>query len=519
VRIGFASIFSFRPHVEHLHYVAMLARQAGHETRFLSCDGQLELCYARALKGSARAVECPKCMLGGIRSFAAADVSALPAGPASGAPVAPEALDWAFSSACTVLRTEALADTQTEQFGALQRSLARSAKRAYESARSWIEREGVEAIVCFNGRMEATRGVVEAARSLGLPYLTIERTWFGDGIQFGINDNVLGLAQLDRLNAQYRDRPLSEVQTGRIARHLASRFLRNNALEWRAYNIGAEQANWPVKGPGPRLLILPSSRNEIDGHPHWQHGWGDLCEGIDAVMDHLRVPTLATVIRFHPNWAEAIGRNTGAASARYYAAWAARRGVHVIDSGQRASTLDLISEADIVLVTGGSAAFEASALGKPVVSITPSTYQTAGLCTNVYSVGDLSGLDAIASIDPRMLARQSLRYGYCHQYRFSQYVEQVRAVTTTRYEYFEGADAGRLERMLRTGLVEPDDASSATDDSGESRVLDAVQARRWEDLLAPHPAPSQRRRPLPIGRRPAWRWIDAIRARLPLGDR
>ena len=72
MRIGFASIFSFRPHVEHLHYVAMLAREAGHETRFLTCDSQLALCYSRALKDSARAVECPKCMLGGIRSFAPA---------------------------------------------------------------------------------------------------------------------------------------------------------------------------------------------------------------------------------------------------------------------------------------------------------------------------------------------------------------------------------------------------------------------------------------------------------------
>lgn len=519
MRIGFASIFSFRPHVEHVHYMATLAGDAGHETRFLTCDSQLELCYSRALKGSARAVECPKCMLGGIRSFAPAKVSALPVGTSSQPNISDAALEWAFSSACTVLRTEAVADTRTEAFIELQRTLARGAQQAYEGARAWIEREGLEAVVCFNGRMEGTRGVVEAARSLGLPYLTLERTWFGDGIQVAINDNVLDLSQLDRLNALYRDRPLTGAQAGRIARHLASRFLRNNALEWRAYNLGAEHARWPLQGAGPRLLILPSSRNEVDGHPHWRHGWGDLCEGIDAVMDHLRLPASSAVIRFHPNWGESIGRNTGAASARHYAAWASRRGVLVIESQQRASTLDLIEEADIVLVTGGSAAFEAGALGKPVVTITPATYQTTGLCTSVHSAADLSRLDAIATADPRALARQSLRYGYSHQYRFSQYVDQVRAVTTTRYEYFEGADAGRIERMLRTGQVEPDDASFANDESEENRVLDAVRARRWTDLIGPDPIQATHRRQRSIGRRPAWRWIDALRARLPLGDR
>jgi hypothetical protein len=110
-----------------------------------------------------------------------------------------------------------------------------------------------------------------------------------------------------------------------------------------------------------------------------------------------------------------------------------------------------------------------------------------------------------------------LRYGYTHVYRFSQFVEHVRAVTTTRYRYYEGADAARLARMLDSGEVEPDDPATATDATGEDAVVAQVQAREWERLLvADEPLPA---RETAVRRRPALRWIDALRERFPLGDR
>jgi hypothetical protein len=517
MRLGFVSIYSFRPHVEHNAYLAALARQAGHDVRYLTCDAQLPHCYARALKGTTKFVECPKCIVGGVRSFASGHVCALPRG---GVRLdAARAREFAFSSTCTVLRTEPSEQWQSVEFRTLQDSFAAAAARAYEGARAWIDRERLDALICFNGRFEANRGVIEAAGDAGIPFLTVERTWFGDGLQFAINDNCLDLKQLDRLNTRFRDVPLSERQARRVARHLAARFLRRNDKEWRAYNRGAQATPWPAAstGAGPRVLIVPSSRNEVDGHPHWAFGWPQLTDGLDAVLATLGADVRSAVLRCHPNWGERIGLRTGELSERYYGDWARRRGVHLIGSRDRASTFDLIAQADVVVVTGGSAAFEASALGKPVISLTPSTYRSAGIAVTAPSADDLDGLARRIELPARERMRGALRYGYTHIYRFSQYVDYVKAVTTTRYRYFDGADPQRIERMLRSGEVEPDDPTAADGTGGEDSVVERVEARDWESLLAPDDLHSSRE--IAVRRRPALRWIDALRERFPRGDR
>jgi hypothetical protein len=517
MRLGFVSIYAFRPHVEHNAYLALLAREAGHEVRFLTCDAQLPHCYARALKGTSKLVECPKCIAGGVRSFATDGVCAL---PRSDARLDTErARAFAFSSTCTVLRTEPREQWQSAEFQTLQQSFAAAAARAYQGARAWIERERLDAVICFNGRFEANRAVIEAAADTGIPFLTVERTWFGDGLQFAVNDNCLDLSQLDRLNGRYRDLPLSERQARRVARHLAARFLRRNEKEWRAYNRDAQSAKWPAsgRGSGPRVLIVPSSRNEVDGHPHWAFGWRQLTDGLDAVLAALGADAGNAVLRCHPNWGERIGLRTGELSERYYGEWARRRGVHLIGSRDRASTFDLIAQADVVVVTGGSAAFEAAALGKPVVSLTPSTYRNAGIAVTVLSAADLEGLARRIELPARERIRGALRYGYTHIYRFSQYVDFVKAITTTRYRYFDGADPMRIDRMLRSGEVEPDDPTSAGDTSGEDSVVAGVEAGEWEGLLQYDEAP--RGREMGVHRHAVLRWIDALRERFPKGDR
>ncbi|MDW8258574.1 MAG: capsule biosynthesis protein, partial [Gammaproteobacteria bacterium] len=277
-------------------------------------------------------------------------------------------------------------------------------------------------------------------------------------------------------------------------------------------------ANWPTprRGDSPRVLMLPSSRNEVDGHPHWHHGWGELTDGLDAVLTTLGADGRQAVLRCHPNWGERIGRRTGELSERYYGEWARRRGVHFIASRDRASTFDLMAQADIVIVTGGSAAFEAAALGKPIISLTPSFYKAAGIACTVLSPAELDEIRRTLDATPIDRIRAALRYGYTHIYRFSQYVDYVKALTTTRYRYFDGADPTRIERMLVSGLIEPDDASVADSKSGEDPVVASIAARDWEALHVPDQPPA--RAEIQVRRRPALRWIDALRELFPKGD-
>jgi hypothetical protein len=102
-------------------------------------------------------------------------------------------------------------------------------------------------------------------------------------------------------------------------------------------------------------------------------------------------------------------------------------------------------------------------------------------------------------------------------YRVPQFVDQVRCVSTTRYEYLEGADPARFPELLRSGVLQADDAGYANGTAGEDEVLAFIAARDWNTLLqaAPGPAAAQRRT---VQRRWPLRPIDHLRDALPRGD-
>lgn len=517
MKLGFTSIYPFRPHVEHVYYLAKLMEGAGHDVCYLTCDAELASCYGRELKGFSKLRECPKCMLGGIRSFASAGVSPLRLSRASELLAPDKALLYAHSAACTITRMEADEDLETPMFREVHARLAQGAAQAYNAARAWIAREGLEGVICFNGRMEATRAICEAARDAGVPFVSVERTWFGDGLHLIPNENCIGLSEIDRMNLEYRDTPLTGMQAGRAAHHIASRFLRRNATEWRQYNPDAVDGAWPTATNDRRFLLVPSSRNELYGHPDWQVGWRSPTEGLDALIDTLGLQPEQVVLRCHPNWGERIGRRDGELSERLYTEWAKRRGVYCVDSRDKRSTYDLIHQADVIVQNGGSAGFEAGALGKQVVGMTPSIYQAGGFQTPVYLAADLPALAMLGERSADTIRRQTLRFGYTTIYRVPQYVDHVRAVTSSKYEYVDGADPERLERLLRSGRLSADDPEIAQDSVEEDMILQMLAERQWENLY-------NMKRGIAVGdghrihRRAAIRWLDDFRELFPKGD-
>lgn len=519
MNIGLASIYAFRPHVEHLWYLALLLRAAGHQTHFLACDGALEQCYARALKGTSRARECPACILGGIRSFSADRATSISRSPLSTPAAVHETLAGVVdSSISTLLRTETDEHLESPAAARLRSALMRAAERTYLSALNWIRTNRLEAIICFNGRMDVTKAVTRAGTSAGIPFITVERTWFGDGLHLVPGGDCLSLGHVRSLNRLYRDAPLSLQQARRIARLLASRFLKRNGNEWRAYNRDAVSARWPVSGAGRRVLLLPSSWNECQGHPDWGMRWETATAAFDWLFLQLGLAPRDVVVRCHPNWAERIGRLDGRLSESHYARWAAERGYHCIASNRKDDTFDLIDASDLVVLNGGSAAFEAGALGKPIVCIGSAHYADSGLAIHLCDPAHAASLDALRAHDRDAAIKAALRYGYTLTHRHAQYVDFVQAITPTRYRYYRGADADRLVAMLRTGTVRADDPLVAADATGEAVVVEDVRHRRWQELFEPSPAHNARVE-LKLRRRRGLAWIDSARELLPPGDR
>ena len=525
MRIGFVSIYAWRPHVEHLHYLAGLAREAGHQTSFLACDADLSSCYTKELRPQRSDVlHCTRCRVGGIRSFESQGVHSIGDLATDRMDLPVEASDWCHSSASTLGRFESDADFQSSSFKAFVNRLDGPTRRVYGAARRWIEQERLDAICLFNGRMDATRAVLEAARSAQLPFVSVERTWFGDGLLMLPGENCLGLQSVDKTMLDWRNKPLTHAQGLKAASLVASRFLRRNGKEWRAYNLSAHITGWPIEKSRYRLLLVPGSRNEVWGHPDWSSEWRERTAAFDALIEHLGLSPNDVVLRCHPNWGELIGSADGTKAERYYTNWATKRGIHFIASTDRTSTLGLIEHCDAVVVSGGSAALEAGLLGKQVIAMGPSVYQRAGFQSDAYSSESLRNLVLNVDLDEAEreqrsanIARQTLRFAYTMNFRLSQYVDYVRCVTTTRFEYFQGADLNRLPNLLRTGVLQADDDTFANDQTGENEVLAVIAARQWQTLLesAPRTINTQRRN---VQRRWFLRSIDHLREALPRGD-
>ena len=526
MRIGFATVYAWRPHVEHLMFLAGLAKEAGHETFFLACDADLPACYTRELRDVRPDwMECLFCRVGGVRSYTGESVSSIGALAAKGdEPSLAQAQEWSKSSASTLGRFESADDYASADFAQLRDRMAPAVQRAYAAAMAWIARERLNAVCVFNGRMDATRGIFEAAKASGVRVVSMERTWFGDGLQLLPDENCLGLQSVHKLGAQWRDKPLTRTQALHAAARVAARLTRTNLTEWRAYNTQAQRGTWPVEGGTHRLLLLPGSLNEIWGDPNWQSAWADPTDAYDAIIEHLRLDARDLVLRCHPNWGERIGKNDGRLPERHYTNWARSRGIHVIASRDTTSTMDLIAQCDAVVVASGSAALEAAAMGKQVIATAPSIYSEAGFRTDVSEPGKVKDLVLQVDmpqerqvIEEERLRRFVLRFAYAMSHRLPQYAEHVRAVTSSAYRYPPGADPERFIELLRTGVLRADDETFAPDEGQEDEVSAKLAQGRLAELVAPAapmPAADQR-----VTRRWLLRPVDYIREKMPVGDR
>lgn len=517
MKIGLVNLFSFRPHVEQLLYLSYLLESAGHEIFYLTCDAAASNCYPRALKGTGKFKECTKCMVGGVRSYTSRRVTGISSEASAG--LNEHVLDkLALSSSCTLTRTESEAEWLEPEVVAVRRSLYGPVASIVESTCRWIESNSLEGVICFNGRMDLTRAVTFACEQAGIPFITHERPWFSQGIHLTPNANCLSLKAVGDMVAEYDSRPLTLAQAKIAGKLAGDRFLQRNSLEWRLYNKNPEPAPWPLDTEGLRVLVLPSSKNEFAGHDEWASPWVDNTQALDDFFEAFGIHSNQVVVRCHPNWSENIGRVGGERSLGLYLEWTRNRGIHCISSEQKASTYDLIQQADIVVMNGGSSAVEAGVCGKQVICLGPSTYARAGFVRAFPDKRSMYTEDARKDLDPDLIIRKTLRFLYLRSHRHPQFVDFVRPIETTRYTYRQGADASRIIDMFRTGKLIADDESYASDESEESQVVGLLKEKRWGEL-ADYEVPQSDLPSLEIKRRPAFRWVDEVRAMLPRGDR
>lgn len=518
MNIGLANIYAFRPHMEHLYFLSKLLQDAGHNTHFLTCDASLSDCYPRSLKDTSKLTECSKCVLGGIRSYPVSNVTSI-SKSSEHRITESELRDIALSSACTLNRTESDDDHQLTEVEATIQKLIKPIAQTYDTVIDWINNNQLEGVIVFNGRMDVTRAITFACEKENIPFITHERTWFGDGLRLNPGSNCLSIKHVDRLVQEYDSKPLSKEQAFLAGKHIAQRFLQSNTLEWRLYNANPEPAKWPIETQGKRVLVIPSSKNEFAGHDEWKSAWKSNTDALNDYMQAFNINPQQMVIRFHPNWAENIGAVKGEKSISHYSEWASAKGVHIVPSDSKLSTYDLIQQADIVIMNGGSSAVEAGACGKEVVCLGPSPYMNCRFVRCFQNREEFYDPAKIIEISPTEIIQSTLRYVYLRARRFPQYIDNVKARTTTRYEYYSGANPDVLIRMFKLNQVEAYDKSFDKNDEDEISVVNMIIEKRWRELVSSkteRPAFGQR---LPISRKNGFQLIDSLRDRLKRGDR
>ncbi|WP_412051282.1 hypothetical protein ACK6D9_08155 [Hoeflea sp. Naph1] len=411
-------------------------------------------------------------------------------------------------------------DYDDEEFVEVRSRLNVAAAIAYNSARSWIKRENLDAVIAFNGRIDATNAIMQAAKDAGKRYISVERTWFGDGLQLLPEENCLGLKAVHQLVEKWADFPLTNVQARKAASIVAARFMGTGNKEWRTYNVAATSKIWPGSG-ARRILLLPGSRSEIWGVPDYAEEWPTRTEAYDGLISHLALKPADLVLRAHPNWGEKIGRETGQRSERYYQEWARQRGIHFVPSVDNTSTLGLIEQADAVVVASSSAALEAGLIGKRVLALAPSPYSHAGFEERAYNLDELKNISRHSSeMTRREISRKTLRFCYTFAHRIPQYVDYVRCVTSTQYEYHKGGNPQRFLDIIQSGKLSADDDDFAADSSHEDTVLELIEERKWTELMPDMESiTTSQRAEIKILRRNIYRSIDFIRSFFRHGDR
>lgn len=522
MKFGLAALYSWRPHVEQAEFLATLMRQQGHEVVFLTCDSDLPACYTREVRSAfPSAIECSVCRLSGIRSFESDGVSSIGSMGSKGSGDHSLALSLASSSASTLGRFEAFEDFAGPEHLAIAERLAPAVDKTFNSTMEWISKEKLDGLLVFNGRIDITRAVFEAGLRSNIPVVSYERSLFGDGVLLLPYETCLGLRSTKKLVESWREKPLTAEQSNQAGVIARTRLTGAVSTEWRSYHQPGNGSVWPLGGPR-RVLILPGSWNEIHDAPERSPEWISPLHGFTTVVDELGLRRSEVLVRYHPGWADKIGKQGGERISQVYDAWASENGFSVIPASNQTNTQSLIRECDLVVVWDSSAAIEAGLLGKRVIHLAPAMYSGAGFAldgTNRLSLKRSlkSVTDSFSSGQnkEKTSVRFALRFIFTMAHRVPQFTDIAIATSSSRQKYFSGGDGERLIKILLTGNLTAYDQRFADSIEAESRIVDAImEGGEFPDLVRDEEGPPA----LVLNRRGFYRIFNALKAKLPPAD-
>lgn len=516
MKIGFTTLLSYRPHVEHMFYLSQQFKKSGHDVFHLNCKGHLPTCYNLKFKAKAKSIECLKCRAGSLYSFTKENNTFIQ--PELAHQLCNETLnDMSFSSSCTLTRIEDPQDIDSAEVKNLQKQLGPAVAIVYSNTKNWITSTGLDFVFFFNGRIDITRAVMQACEDTQTKFCAVERTLFAHGLQLNFGNNSLALKEIHNLSLEFQEKPLLKEQALLAAELLTSRFRRSENLEWRNYNKESKKMSWPRDGQGLKILILPSSKNEVLGQHDWRNEWEEYSKIFEQVIQKIGGDYSNCILRGHPNWAQRIGVAGGEKIFKYYHDWCQVHDILMIGSASNVSTSHLIAQADVVLLNGSSAVYEASILGTPSICVARCRYQHANLAKVLLSQEELDNFrpSELFARTHEDLLRSLLRFFYSYAVRYAIFNSFIRASSIYQFHYAETVDIKRLLDMMKSYKLIPDDTRTASSTHDEDEIIELILKKDWHQLKTPKLTNNSFKK---ISRRGAYIFVDRIRSLFKRGD-
>lgn len=519
MKIGIVSMYPYRPHVQDLVYLSNQLEDAGHECSFLSCKASLPTCYYNLFKGEVKSKkQCLKCEIGGFSSYTRKS-KIFYINRTRKAELNQEDIDYLINSTIGSLgrienesEIESVIDEETKS------KLVKAVEIVYQNTIDWITKEGIEGVLVFNGRLDVTRAIILSLNRINTPFISVENHL--NGITLNYNADCLSLDFINEINERYKDSYLDEEQAAFSGKIIGEMFLKKQKL-WRTHNISNTKSTWPIKKvKTKKLLITPSSKYEFLGNKDWEVYWTqDYTEGYQKVIEKLGIEYSDCVLRCHPFWHENLGSlGKGNKSEKHYTEWAKKLGIHVIGSEDDVNTLDLINEAEIVLVNGGTAGIEAAILGKKVVSVGKSRYYKAGFTFNVFNNEDVEELIINnADWDSNLVQKRVLRYLYNYHARFEQFYDTISKQNALKNNYANSKKvADSIIGIFQKRSIDPYVQRYGQDGNYEDEIIKHVNKKDWSILVSAI-EDQFTSEGYEIKKRGLLKIVDSIRDKLPAG--
>ena len=476
MRIGLIPFFGWMPHTAHFIYLTHALRTLGHQVTTLTCDSRLASCYGIEAKGTAkRTRSCVTCRFSNHFVTAQAAQHTTFQTWASDEP-APAPVEWVQSSLRTLHRIEGDTTLDTLAQSSQAEHLRAASGVVFDAVQNWCKTQQLDFVFFFNGRMDISRAALEALRQNNVPFASIERSFAGHGINILPGEDCLGLQAVHRLTKSARDTPLPRANAVAAGKFLFDRLKGQTATEWRNYQQDATAGSWPLDTSGLRVLILPSSMNEVQGSQDYTMDWTSPAAGYESVLAAAGVNPNQVVVRGHPNWSQDIGISQGNKISQHYIDWTKTQGYHYIAAHSKVRTADLMRDADLILVSHSSAAYEAGAVARNVITVGTAHYAQAGFAYNASSPAKLAQVIQNLNLQRGMTMiperrRRLLRYIHTASARIPMFPRTIVPRDARYCDMYQPPNFDRLKAILSGNPLDLEPMYAAQSEDAENDVL------------------------------------------------